>query len=114
MIRAHRFLIPLSTVAFALVLLHSTVAGLGEGAEMDRETALPSFAKLKRGMTPEQVRRIMGAPRHIARQIFYHRYREQWTYDAPVPIRLTFDCPRGQMPQLLLNKGFSEKSEANP
>jgi hypothetical protein len=114
MIQAHRFLMPLPIAVFALVLFRSAVAGLGDGAGTDREAALPSFAKLKRGMTPEQVRGIMGAPRHIARQIFYHRYREQWIYDASVPIRLTFDCPRGQMPQLLLTKGLTEKSEPQP
>lgn len=59
------------------------------------------FAKLERGMSPEQVRQLVGKPKRIARQILYHRYYEQWIYDAPVPIRLTFDCPRGQMPQLL-------------
>jgi len=96
-------------------LLYPGVARCGEGAERDREERLASFARLKRGMTPEQVRQIIGAPpKHIARQIFYHRYREQWVYDAPISLRLTFDCPRGQMPQLLLNKGSSEKPEPRP
>jgi hypothetical protein len=61
-----------------------------------------AFDKLQRGMTPEQVRQLVGAPKRIARQILYHRYREQWLYDTPFPIRLTFDCPRGQKPELLV------------
>lgn len=66
------------------------------------EASLRAFDKLRRGMTPEQVRQLVGAPKRIARQILYHRYREQWLYDAPIPIRLTFDCPRGQKPELLV------------
>lgn len=67
----------------------------------DRNDPIRSLAKLERGMTPERVRQLLGAPKHIARQLLYHRYREQWTYEAPMPIRLTFDCLRGQKPQLL-------------
>jgi hypothetical protein len=52
-------------------------------------------------MSPDEVRRIVGSPKHIARQILYHRYREQWVYETSTPIRLTFDCVRGQKPQLL-------------
>lgn len=70
-------------------------------ADKDNEDAPRPFAQLKRGMTPQQVRQLVGAPKHIARQIFYHHYREQWLYDAASPVRLTFDCPRGQKPQLL-------------
>jgi hypothetical protein len=72
-------------------------------ADKDREDSPRPFAQLKRGMTPQQVRQLLGAPKQIARQIFYHHYREQWLYDAAVPVRLTFDCPRGQKPQLLDN-----------
>lgn len=99
MSQAPRFLPQLSAVFAAVVLLGSGVAGLEERAT--------SFAKLKPGMSPEQVRRIVGAPpKHIARQILYHRYREQWVYETSSPIRLTFDCPRGQTPQLLSVSGF--------
>jgi hypothetical protein len=109
MCRAHRFPIRLPAAFLAVVLLNHAVAGFGATADRGREDPLPTFSKLRRGMTQEQVRQIVGAPKQIARQIFYHRYREQWVYDTPIPIRLTFDCPRGQMPQLLLVKGFSEK-----
>lgn len=61
----------------------------------------PTLAKLESGMSPEQVRRLVGAPQRVARQILYQRYREQWIYLSPVPFRLTFDCPRGQPPVLL-------------
>jgi hypothetical protein len=56
---------------------------------------------LRPGMTPEQVREVLGPPRRIGRQIFYQRYLEQWVYDTPRPLRLEFDCRRGQAPSLL-------------
>ena len=84
-----------------LVLVPFDSDVLGGDDEKDREEPVRDFTKLKRGMTPEQVRQLVGTPPRIARQILYHRYREQWIYETPFPIRLTFDCPRGQMPQLL-------------
>lgn len=93
-----------SLLPIALCVLVPFHSGAGEFADRaDKEEPGTAFAKLKHGMTPEQVRQLMGDPKHIARQIFYHRYREQWLYEAAVPIRLTFDCPRGQKPQLLHN-----------
>ncbi|HTU22399.1 MAG TPA: hypothetical protein VMG10_30445 [Gemmataceae bacterium] len=77
------------------------VAGTGRAEDRDRQEAARHFAKLERGMTPEQVRELVGAPDRVARQILYRRYREQWIYNAPLPTRLTFECPRGQKPQLL-------------
>jgi hypothetical protein len=58
--------------------------------------------RLLSGMTPDQVRQILGPPRRIGRQILYQRYIEQWVYDTPRPLRLEFDCRRGQLPSLLL------------
>ncbi len=98
MSRGHRFVLLLLVLLLFLAPLHP---GIAEFADKDKETPKPDFAKLERGMTPEQVRQRVGPPKHIARQIFYHRYREQWVYDAANPVRLTFDCPRGQKPQLL-------------
>jgi hypothetical protein len=78
--------------------------------------ALPSFdpdkqltepeksERLKRvqpNASPEQVRRLLGPPHHTARQILYHRAREQWVYDAPFSVRLEFEYVRGQEPHLL-------------
>jgi hypothetical protein len=96
--RTHRSLAGLLIGLSALALLAS-----GHAADNAKEPeAQPrDFTKLQRGMTPEQVRSVVGAPKRIARQIFYHRYREQWVYDAPASIRLAFDCRRGQKPELI-------------
>jgi hypothetical protein len=99
--RAHRLLLLMLAAFLALVLFGSGVPGHGEWEEKGRDNPTRPFAKLQRGMTPDQVRDLVGAPKLIARQILYHRYREQWVYDTSTPIRLTFDCSRGQLPQLL-------------
>jgi hypothetical protein len=52
-------------------------------------------------MTGEQVRGLIGPPGRISRQILAHRQMEQWHYDQPHHLRLTFDSPRGQSPRLL-------------
>jgi hypothetical protein len=67
----------------------------------DKDDPVPVVPKLERGLTPDQVRDRVGPPKHVSRQILYHRYLEQWTYEAPAATRVTFDCPRGQKPQLL-------------
>jgi hypothetical protein len=75
--------------------------GVGDGGLAAEQERAQAFAKLERGMTPEQVQQRVGTPRRIARQILSHRYLEQWIYDSPFPIRIQFDCPRGQKPQLV-------------
>jgi hypothetical protein len=57
--------------------------------------------ELRPGLTREQVRHLLGAPTRIARQILYHRYFEQWLYDAPFHVRVEFECRRGQEAQIL-------------
>jgi hypothetical protein len=88
----------------ALVVLlpfGSSIVPAGGNAEDERDVPARAFDKLQAGMSPEQVRQLVGAPPLIARQILYHRYREQWIYDAPILARLTFECIRGQKPRLL-------------
>jgi hypothetical protein len=51
--------------------------------------------------SPEQVRQLLGPPTRTARQILYHRAREQWLYEAPFHVRLEFEYVRGQEPHLL-------------
>jgi hypothetical protein len=58
------------------------------------------LARLHSGLTAAQVRLRLGPPHRVARQLLYHRYLEQWLYNAPTPIRLEFECRRGQPPLL--------------
>jgi SmpA / OmlA family len=58
-------------------------------------------AQLRPGMTAAQVQDLVGRPRHVARQILYARYLEQWTYDDPISVRIEFDWRKGQERQIL-------------
>jgi hypothetical protein len=59
------------------------------------------FKQIQPGLSPDQVRRLIGPPQRSARQILYHRAREQWLYDVPFSVRLEFEYVRGQEPHLL-------------
>lgn len=52
------------------------------------------------GMTPREVRVLLGAPQHIARQFFYQCRLEQWTYEEPLPCRIAFVCRLGKEAQI--------------
>lgn len=92
----------LLTVEFLfLSSLGAAVSGFDAVAEKKEGPSVQGFDRLQRGMTPEQVRQHVGAPKRIARQILYHRHVEQWVYDSPKAARLQFDCRRGQKPLLL-------------
>lgn len=56
----------------------------------------PKAEQVRIGMTVEEVRNLLGAPRRTARQILYHRHFELWTYEVPAPIWIEFTCVRGQ------------------
>jgi hypothetical protein len=63
---------------------------------------------LKPGLEPDQVVKIMGGqPSRVSRQIFSHQAIEQWVYDPPRSIRVTFDCHRGKKPKVQsVRRGF--------
>ena len=58
-------------------------------------------ADLPTGSTPDEVRARLGPPARVGRQLLAHRCVEHWHYGPPHDLRLTFDCPRGQTPQLV-------------
>ena len=51
--------------------------------------------------SPAQVRKLLGTPARVSRQILAQRYLEQWVYDAPHRLRVEFDCVRGRQPRLI-------------
>ena len=61
----------------------------------------PDPTRLAKGMSQAEVRQLLGPPKHIARQILYRRYLEQWVYGGPNAVRIEFDCVRGKEPQIL-------------
>lgn len=60
------------------------------------EADAPPKDRINLGMSLSDVRRTLGPPKRVARQIFHHRYREQWLYEQPARLRVHFDCVRGQ------------------
>ncbi len=89
---------------YLLLLLGGWVllGSAGAGGEPGRAKGggAQSLAALHRGMTAAEVRQRLGEPPHIARQLLYHRYIEQWVYPSPLSARLEFDCRRGRPPLL--------------
>jgi hypothetical protein len=86
------------------VLAAGLVLGDGQPASRADGPAPPpagDLTKLVPGMTQADVRRLLGPPKQIARQILYRRYLEQWVYEGAKPVRIEFDCVRGKEPQIL-------------
>lgn len=81
-----------------LFLILGVVAVLAFG--LDTGQAQGPADALKVGQSPEQVSEKLGTPGRVSRQILLIGCIEQWHYGAPHHVRLTFDCPRGQRPQL--------------
>jgi hypothetical protein len=79
-------------------LVLSLLAG---GAPAPPKSKLAGADRLHAGMTPAEVRQVLGPPQRVARQILYHRYLEQWVYNAPTSVRVEFDFPHGQPPRLV-------------
>lgn len=50
--------------------------------------------------TAEEVLEVFGANRKISRQLLHRRYLEQWVYQDPLPLTITFEFPKGQPPRL--------------
>src|SRR5262249_48869268 len=53
---------------------------------------------VQRGQTAAEVRQRLGPPVRVSRQILFRRPLEQWHYDAPRPLRVEFNCVRGEEP----------------
>lgn len=78
----------------ALIVLAS-LSGLAWTAD---PVAMPDPAV---GMSAAEVRKLLGPPKRIARQILYRRYLEQWTFDAPIPRVIELECVKGQDPRVV-------------
>ncbi len=56
---------------------------------------LSGIEKIHRGMSRPEVKKILGHPVRISRQILLSRHLEQWHYEEP-PRWVEFDCRRGE------------------
>jgi hypothetical protein len=80
--------------------LHYRIEGT-KWVGLQPEKAARKEMEIKPGMTPAEVRKILGSPIRISRQILYRRFLEQWTYDRPEPVMVEIDYPRGLEPRVL-------------
>jgi hypothetical protein len=60
----------------------------------------PQVPPLRVGLTDKEVFHRLGPPGKVSRQLLLHRSVEQWHYEAPNHLRLTFECERGELPSL--------------
>ncbi len=84
-----------------LLVLAAASTSLARYRPAQADNPAPGPDALRKGMDPEQVRKILGEPARVSRQIIAHRTLEQWHYGAPHYLRLVFDCPRGDKPTLV-------------
>jgi hypothetical protein len=88
-------------LAFGAALSLSDHPRAGQAAEPEPPPGPVDLNKLPPGTSQAEVRRLLGPPKRVARQILYRRYLEQWVCDEPNPVRIEFDCVRGREPQIL-------------
>jgi hypothetical protein len=62
---------------------------------------LKKVSLIKTGMRAQEVRGLLGQPDHVARQILYRRFRDQWRYLEPAGLWIEFDCLKGQDPEVI-------------
>jgi hypothetical protein len=79
------------SAAFAIAL-----AGLLLAAGGSRPAAEPPA--VARGQSPADVRARLGPPVRVSRQVLFGRHVEQWVYEEPTPLRVEFNCVRGEDP----------------
>jgi len=58
----------------------------------------PGSPGIRKGMTANEVRRLLGPPVRIVREVLYRRHIEQWVYENPHPFRVQISCVRGEDP----------------
>ena len=56
---------------------------------------------VRKGMSAQDVRQLMGQPNRVVRQLLYRRHIEQWVYETPQPVRIGFNCVRGEEPGVI-------------
>jgi hypothetical protein len=99
-------LVPLADEAKAKILRQEThqklLAATQPLAPAARFQLAHQFAKLLPTTlhTPDEVAEVLGRAKTVSRQLLYRRYLEQWSYQTPLPLVLTFDHRKGLPGQL--------------
>ena len=83
-----------------LALIFAAHVAVGRAEEKSSPPG-PESAHIRPGLTGDEVRKLLGPPKRISRQILYRRYLEQWLYDVPSQLWIEFNCLKGQEPYVL-------------
>jgi hypothetical protein len=86
------------TLAVAVTFL---VAACALADDLGKPQRPPDATRLYVGMTQAEVKKLHGEPSRVARQILFRRHLEQWVYDGAQPLRIEFNCLRGQEPRVV-------------
>jgi len=62
----------------------------------EAQPAAPNRDQIQVGMPASEVRRLLGRPNRIVRQILLRRQVAQWSYDGLVPFWIEIEHVRGQ------------------
>ncbi len=71
-----------------------------EDAQAGRHVRITWLTSHVTGLTPDDVRRLLGLPQKQTFQIVYRRQLEQWVYEQPSAVWLTFSCTKGHVHRL--------------
>ena len=87
-------------------LLNRVIKALAEDRKSRPQDALLSrlAQEIKRSaQSQKEIQAIFGekVPKTVARQIYFRRYRELWTFEQPVALTIVFDCIKGNEPKVL-------------
>ncbi len=85
------------------MLQHDLGYRLTEAGWVPREQDRPATGKtnVQPGMTRAEVRRLLGSPRQVSRQILSRRLIEQWSYGSPADLWVQFLASKGEEPHVL-------------
>jgi hypothetical protein len=90
----------------ALVFVLLAAANLPNSTTAD-EPAVQSdepravLAKIQPGTSAGEVRKLLGSPKRMARQLLYRRAIEQWHYEEPAKMLINFEHTKGQEARVL-------------
>jgi hypothetical protein len=95
-------LVPLADAAAAVELRRRVAKVLAEVPEAERATWAGKIVPLLAAAapTPDDLRVLLGPPPRISRQMVYRRAIEQWTYETPLPLCITWQAAAGQEMQM--------------
>jgi hypothetical protein len=86
-------------IALVFVLLAAATTSADEAAVQSEPRGL--LVKIQPGTSAGEVRKLLGSPKRMARQLLYRRAIEQWHYDEPAKMLINFEHTKGQEARVL-------------